>query len=35
MNLGDFKTALDRFSKFPESKTAIQFKAECERALKG
>ena len=35
MNLGDFKTALDLFSKVPQSKAAIEFKEECERALKG
>jgi radical SAM superfamily enzyme YgiQ (UPF0313 family) len=34
MNLGDFTTAMDHFSRFPKSKTANQFKAECERALK-
>jgi radical SAM superfamily enzyme YgiQ (UPF0313 family) len=35
MNLGDFKTALGHFSKFPQSKTAIQYKEECVKALKG
>jgi anaerobic magnesium-protoporphyrin IX monomethyl ester cyclase len=35
MNLGDFKTALDHLSKFPQSKTAIQYKEECVKALKG
>jgi radical SAM superfamily enzyme YgiQ (UPF0313 family) len=35
MNLGDFKTALGQFSKFPQSKTAIQYKEECMKALKG
>jgi len=34
MNLGDFKTALGYFSKFPQSKTAIQYKEECVKALK-
>jgi radical SAM superfamily enzyme YgiQ (UPF0313 family) len=35
MNLGDFRTALDHFSKFPQSKIAIQYKEECAKALKG
>jgi hypothetical protein len=35
MNLGDFRTALDHLSKFPQSKTAIQYKEECVKALKG
>jgi len=35
MNLGDFRAALDLFSRFPQSKTSLQFKEECERALKG
>jgi len=35
MNLGDFKIALDHFSKFPQSKIAIQYKEECAKALKG
>ncbi len=35
MNLGDFKTALGHFSRFPQSKTAIQYKEECVKALKG
>lgn len=35
MNLGDFKTALGHFSKFPQSKTAIQYKEECVKAIKG
>ena len=34
MNLGGFKTALGHFSKFPQSKTAIQYKEECVKALK-
>jgi tetratricopeptide (TPR) repeat protein len=34
MNLGDFKTALGHFYKFPQSKTAIQYKEECAKALK-
>jgi radical SAM superfamily enzyme YgiQ (UPF0313 family) len=35
MNLGDFRPALDLFAKFPHSKTALQFKDECVKALKG
>ena len=35
MNLGDFTTALDYFSRFPQSKTAVQYKDECVKALKG
>ncbi|MBP1742664.1 MAG: cobalamin-binding radical domain protein [Deltaproteobacteria bacterium] len=35
MNLGDFRTALGHFSKFPQSKIAIQYKEECAKALKG
>jgi tetratricopeptide (TPR) repeat protein len=34
MNLGDFKTALDRFSKFPESRAARAYMEECRRALR-
>jgi len=34
MNLGEFRCALDCFSKFPESKTAIRYKDECVKALK-
>jgi radical SAM superfamily enzyme YgiQ (UPF0313 family) len=35
MNLGDFRAALDHFSRFPQSKTAVQYKEECVKALKG
>jgi anaerobic magnesium-protoporphyrin IX monomethyl ester cyclase len=35
MNLGDFRAALDHFSRFPQSKTAVQYKDECAKALKG
>jgi len=35
MNLQDFRAALDCFSRFPESETAIQYKKECVKALKG
>jgi anaerobic magnesium-protoporphyrin IX monomethyl ester cyclase len=35
MNLGDFRTALDHFSRVPQSKTAVQYKDECVKALKG
>lgn len=35
MNLGDFRAALDCFSRFPHSKTAFRYREECERALKG
>jgi radical SAM superfamily enzyme YgiQ (UPF0313 family) len=35
MNLRDFKTALDCFSRFPQSNTAIQYKEACEKVLKG
>jgi hypothetical protein len=35
MNLGDFRTALDHFSKFPESEIAIQYRDQCLNALKG
>ena len=35
MNLGDFTTALDRFSKFPESRAARAYMDECQEALKG
>jgi radical SAM superfamily enzyme YgiQ (UPF0313 family) len=34
MNQGDFRTALDCFSKFPDSEKAIQYKKECAKALK-
>jgi len=34
MNLGEFERALTFFSKFPESKTAGSYAAECRRALK-
>jgi coproporphyrinogen III oxidase-like Fe-S oxidoreductase len=34
MNLGDFRTALDRFSRFPQSKAARAYTDECRRALK-
>jgi len=35
MNLRNFRTALDHFSKFPESKTSQKSINECRRALKG
>jgi len=35
MNLGDFGSALDRFSKFPNSATAAKYMDECRRVLKG
>ena len=35
MNLGDFKTALDLFSKFPKSRAARAYMDECQEALKG
>jgi tetratricopeptide (TPR) repeat protein len=35
MNLRDFRAALDHFSRFPQSKTAVQSKDECLKALKG
>jgi len=35
MNLQNFRTALDHFSKFPESKTSQKSINECRRALKG
>ena len=35
MNLGEFRAALDLFSGFPQSKTALQYKDECLNALKG
>jgi hypothetical protein len=35
MNLGDFKTALDLFSKFPKSRAARAYMDECHEALKG
>jgi anaerobic magnesium-protoporphyrin IX monomethyl ester cyclase len=35
MNLGDFRTAMDHFSRFPQSKRAVHYKEECIRALKG
>jgi anaerobic magnesium-protoporphyrin IX monomethyl ester cyclase len=34
VNLGDFRTALDRFSKFPEARAARTYIAECKRRLK-
>jgi anaerobic magnesium-protoporphyrin IX monomethyl ester cyclase len=34
MNLGDFKTALNHFSKFPESRAAGTYIDECKKALK-
>ncbi len=35
MNLGDFSAALDHFFRFPQSKTAVQHRDECLKALKG
>ena len=35
MNLGDFTTALDRFSRFPKSRAARAYMDECHEALKG
>jgi tetratricopeptide (TPR) repeat protein len=34
MNLGDFRTALDCFSRFPESKMAQKYMDECRSALR-
>jgi radical SAM superfamily enzyme YgiQ (UPF0313 family) len=34
MNLGDFKTALDRFSKFPKSRAARTYIDECKKRLR-
>jgi anaerobic magnesium-protoporphyrin IX monomethyl ester cyclase len=34
MNLGDFRAALDHFSRFPESNTAVRYKEECLKGLK-
>jgi anaerobic magnesium-protoporphyrin IX monomethyl ester cyclase len=34
MNLGDFKTALEHFSRFPLSKRAAEYKEECVKALR-
>ncbi len=34
MNLGDFRAALNRFSKFPESRSARAYMEECRRALR-
>ncbi len=34
MNLGDFRTALDHFSKFPESTAARAYIDECRKALR-
>jgi len=34
MNLGDFRAALDRFSRFPESRAARAYIEECRRALR-
>jgi radical SAM superfamily enzyme YgiQ (UPF0313 family) len=34
MNLGDFRTAVNYFSKFPESKPAHAYIAECRKALR-
>ena len=34
MNLGDFRAALDHFSRFPQSKRAVQYKEECIKALR-
>jgi anaerobic magnesium-protoporphyrin IX monomethyl ester cyclase len=35
MNLGDFTTALDRFSKFPKSRAARKYIEECKKRLRG
>jgi tetratricopeptide (TPR) repeat protein len=34
MNLGDFRSALNRFSRFPNSATAAKYMDECRRVLK-
>ena len=34
MNLGDFRTALDCFSKFPESRAAGTYIDECRKGMK-
>jgi len=34
MNLGDFRTALDRFSMFPESRAARTYLDECNKRLR-